>query len=212
MAYELPTISYNYCDLEPYVDGRTMEIHHLRHHRTYLDKLNSILERYPELKSRSLEEIVGDISQVPEEIRQDFRNFCGGHLNHSLLWQVIGPNGGGEPSGVLFDAICSKFNSFSSFRDEFTKVALSRFGSGWAWLCLDSKGSLEVVSTANQDSPIMMGLTPILGIDLWEHAYYLKYQNRRDEYIKAFWNVINWSKVGEIFELRRTAVVQTTRT
>jgi len=209
MKFELPSLPYAYDALEPYIDARTMEIHHTRHHAGYVTNLNKLLDGRDELASRTLEDIISDIRLVPDDIRQGVRNHGGGHLNHSLFWQIMGRNKGGEPSGPLGDAIRSSFTDFASFRELFSKTALSRFGSGWAWLCLDSADRLVVLSTPNQDSPIMQGHVPILGLDVWEHAYYLKYQNRRSDYIDAWWNVVNWEKVGELFVHRHEMVSQT---
>ncbi|WP_243290569.1 superoxide dismutase [Bacillus sp. FJAT-47783] len=194
MAFELPKLPYEYDALEPHIDKETMNIHHTKHHNTYVNNLNAALEGQEELLSKSVEEIVANLDAVPEEKRTAVRNNGGGHANHSLFWTVLSPNGGGEPSGELADAITTKFGSFESFKEEFTKAAATRFGSGWAWLVVNN-GELEVTSTPNQDSPLMEGKTPILGLDVWEHAYYLNYQNRRPDYISAFWNVVNWSEV-----------------
>jgi Fe-Mn family superoxide dismutase len=179
-----------------------MEIHHTKHHAGYVAKLNMLLEGRQELASMSLEDILSDISIIPEDIRQGVRNNGGGHSNHSLFWQIIGPGRGGEPSGQLLEAIGGHFGDFAKFRKEFTAIAMDRFGSGWAWLCLDKNANLTVLSTPNQDSPIMLGYRPIVGIDVWEHAYYLKYQNRRGDYIDAWWRVVNWEKVAEFYAHR----------
>jgi Fe-Mn family superoxide dismutase len=195
MAFELPKLAYAYDALEPHIDARTMEIHHSKHHNTYVTNLNAAVEKTPELAGKSLETMLGDLNAVPEGIRTVIRNHGGGTYNHNLFWEVMGPNAGGAPKGELAKAIDSSFTSFDAFKAEFEKAATTRFGSGWAWLVKKGSG-LAVVSTANQDSPLSDGLTPILTIDVWEHAYYLKYQNRRPEYITAFWNVINWDAVA----------------
>ncbi|PWW26571.1 Fe-Mn family superoxide dismutase [Cytobacillus oceanisediminis] len=194
MAFELPQLPYAYDALEPNIDKETMNIHHTKHHNTYVTNLNNALEGNEELLSKTVEEVVSNLDAVPEAVRTAVRNNGGGHANHSLFWQVISPNGGGEPTGELADAINSKFGSYDSFKEEFAKAATTRFGSGWAWLVVNN-GQLEVTSTPNQDSPLMEGKTPILGLDVWEHAYYLNYQNRRPEYINSFWNIVNWDEV-----------------
>ncbi|MDQ0213884.1 Fe-Mn family superoxide dismutase [Oikeobacillus pervagus] len=194
MAFELPKLPYAYDALEPHFDKETMEIHHTKHHNTYVTNLNNALEGNEELLSKSVEEVIANLDAVPEASRTAVRNNGGGHANHSLFWQILSPNGGGEPTGELAEAINKKFGSFESFKEEFKKAAASRFGSGWAWLIVNN-GELEITSTPNQDSPLMEGKTPILGLDVWEHAYYLKYQNRRPDYIGAFWNVVNWEEV-----------------
>ncbi|WP_338451620.1 superoxide dismutase [Niallia oryzisoli] len=199
MAFELPQLPYAYDALEPHIDKETMNIHHTKHHNTYVTNLNNALEGNTELLSKSVEEVISNLDAVPEAARTAVRNNGGGHANHSLFWQILSPNGGGEPTGALADAINSKFGSYESFKDEFAKAATTRFGSGWAWLVVNN-GSLEVTSTPNQDSPLMEGKTPLLGLDVWEHAYYLKYQNRRPEYINAFFNVINWEEVTKRYE------------
>ncbi len=196
MAFELPQLPYAYDALEPHIDKETMNIHHTKHHNTYVTNLNNALEGNEELLSKTVEEVISNFDAVPESARTAVRNNGGGHANHSLFWQVISPNGGGEPTGELAEAINSKFGGFEGFKEEFTKAATTRFGSGWAWLVVNN-GELEVTSTPNQDSPLMEGKTPILGLDVWEHAYYLNYQNRRPEYIGAFWNVVNWEEVGK---------------
>lgn len=194
MAFELPQLPYAYDALEPNIDKETMNIHHTKHHNTYVTNLNNALEGNEELLSKTVEEVVSNLDAVPEAVRTAVRNNGGGHANHSLFWQVISPNGGGEPTGELADAINSKFGSYDSFKEEFAKAATTRFGSGWAWLVVNN-GQLEVTSTPNQDSPLMEGKNPILGLDVWEHAYYLNYQNRRPEYINSFWNIVNWDEV-----------------
>ncbi|GIP57851.1 superoxide dismutase [Paenibacillus woosongensis] len=200
MAHQLPALPYPNNALEPHIDEQTMMIHHDRHHNTYVTNLNAALESAPELQSKSLEDLIADLDSVPESIRTAVRNNGGGHANHSLFWETIGPNGGGQPSGKLADAINNELGGFDKFKEDFTKAATTRFGSGWAFLAVDKDGKLTVYSLPNQDSPIMEGKTPILGLDVWEHAYYLKYQNKRPDYIAAFFNVINWSEVEKRYE------------
>lgn len=200
MAHQLPALPYANNALEPHIDALTMEIHHDRHHNTYVTNLNAALESAPELQSKSVEELIADLDSVPEAIRTAVRNNGGGHANHSLFWQIIGPNGGGQPSGKLADAIANELGGFDKFKEDFAKAATTRFGSGWAFLAVDANGKLSVYSLPNQDSPIMEGKTPILGLDVWEHAYYLNYQNKRPDYIAAFFNVINWSEVEKRYE------------
>lgn len=199
MAFELPKLGYAYDALEPHIDARTMEIHHTKHHQTYITNLNGAVDKTPELAGKSLVELVSDLNAVPEAVRGVVRNHGGGTINHNLFWEVMGPKAGGAPTGELAKAIDASFNSFDAFKDEFTKAAIGRFGSGWAWLVKKGSG-LAVVSTANQDTPFSDGQTPILGIDVWEHAYYLNYQNRRADYVTAFWNVINWDAVAEKYK------------
>lgn len=199
MAHELPDLPYDHDALEPHVDAETMRIHHSKHHQGYVNNLNAALEKHPELADKSLEELLGDLASVPEDIRTAVRNNGGGHANHSLFWPCMAPGSGGTPSGELADAIDSAFGSFDAFVETFSKAAATRFGSGWAWLCVDGGGGLVVTSTANQDNPVSEGLKPILGLDVWEHAYYLNYQNRRPDYVKAWWNVVNWEQVSENF-------------
>lgn len=196
MAFELPQLPYAYDALEPHIDKETMNIHHTKHHNTYVTNLNNALEGNEELLSKSVEEVVANLDAVPEAARTAVRNNGGGHANHSLFWTILSPNGGGAPTGDLASAIDAKFGSLDNFKAEFTKAATTRFGSGWAWLVVNN-GELEVTSTPNQDSPLMEGKTPILGLDVWEHAYYLNYQNRRPDYIGAFWNVVNWDEVSK---------------
>lgn len=200
MAHQLPPLPYPNNALEPYIDETTMMIHHDRHHNTYVTNLNAALEGHPELQSKSVEELIADLDSVPESIRTAVRNNGGGHANHSLFWETIGPNAGGTPTGALAAAIDSELGGFEKFKEEFSKAAATRFGSGWAWLVVDKNKKLKVYSLPNQDSPIMQGDTPILGLDVWEHAYYLKYQNKRPDYIAAFWNVVNWAEVGKRYE------------
>jgi Fe-Mn family superoxide dismutase len=199
MAFQLPALPYPNNALEPHIDALTMEIHHDRHHNTYVTNLNAALEKAPELQDKSLDELLTDLNAVPEAIRTAVRNNGGGHANHTLFWEVIGPNGGGAPAGALAAAIDSELGGFDKFKEDFAAAATTRFGSGWAWLVVKD-GKLAVTSTPNQDNPISEGATPILGLDVWEHAYYLNYQNKRPEYIKAFWNVVNWEEVGKRYE------------
>ncbi len=195
MAYSLPPLSYAYNALEPHIDARTMEIHHTKHHQAYINNVNNALKGKADLENKSVEDLISNLNAVPEDIRNVVRNNGGGHANHSLFWTVIGPNAGGSPKGRVAEAIVAAFGSFDLFKEKFAQAATTRFGSGWAWLSLTKEGKLEVSSTANQDSPIMEGKFPLLGIDVWEHAYYLHYQNRRPDYIAAFWNVVNWAEV-----------------
>ncbi|MFE8703171.1 superoxide dismutase SodA [Cytobacillus sp. FJAT-54145] len=196
MAFELPQLPYAYDALEPHIDKETMNIHHTKHHNTYVTNLNNALEGNEELLSKTVEEVVANLDAVPEAVRTAVRNNGGGHANHALFWSILSPNGGGEPTGELAEAINSKFGSYASFKEEFAKAATTRFGSGWAWLVVNN-GELEVTSTPNQDTPLMEGKTPVLGLDVWEHAYYLNYQNRRPDYINSFWNVVNWDEVSK---------------
>lgn len=198
MAFQLPPLPYAFDALEPHIDARTMEIHHGKHHATYVTNLNAALEKYPNLQNKSIEALLREINSVPEEIRTAVRNNGGGHMNHAMFWEIMAPNAGGEPTGALADAINQSFGSFAAFKDQFAKAGLGRFGSGWAWL-IKQDGKLVIESTANQDQPIMEGKIAIMGIDVWEHAYYLKYQNRRADYIAAWWNVVNWNEVARRF-------------
>lgn len=198
MAFELPQLPYAYEALEPHIDKETMNIHHTKHHNAYVTNLNNALAGNEELLSKTVEEVVSNLDAVPEAARTAVRNNGGGHANHSLFWQILSANGGGEPTGELADALNSKFGNLEKFKEEFAKAATTRFGSGWAWLVVNN-GELEVTSTPNQDSPLMEGKTPVLGLDVWEHAYYLNYQNRRPDYINSFWNVVNWDAVAERF-------------
>jgi Fe-Mn family superoxide dismutase len=200
MLYKLPGLKYPYDALEPYIDARTMEIHYSKHHQAYIDKVNKALEGHPDLAEKSIEALISDLDAVPDDIKTAVRNNGGGHANHSLFWSVIGPDKGGKPDGKLADAIDRDFGSFDSFMERFADAAATRFGSGWAWLVKDNAGKLQVLSTPNQDSPLMDGKLPLLGLDVWEHAYYLKYQNRRPEYIAAFWNIVDWEQVARNFE------------
>ena len=199
MAYKLPSLPYDFDALEPQIDKRTMEIHHGKHHQGYTNKVNAALEGH-KFADMPIEEVLSKITEIPEDIRQGVINNGGGYANHKLFWTILSPEGGGEPTGKLADEIESEFGSFKKFKEEFSSTAGSQFGSGWGWLCVDSSGDLKVISTPNQDSPLMNGLTPILGVDVWEHAYYLHYQNRRPDYLSAFWNIVNWDKVSELYE------------
>lgn len=200
MPFSLPPLPYPYDALEPYIDKLTMEIHHTKHHAAYVNNLNKALESAPELANKSLEELLANnCAIVPEKIRTAVRNHGGGHINHSFFWEIMGPKAGGQPTGKIAQAITQTFGSFEKFKEKFTEAALGRFGSGWAWLVLTPDKKLEVYSTANQDSPLMEGKIPILGIDVWEHAYYLKYQYRRADYVQAWWNVVNWAAVEKRF-------------
>lgn len=196
MAFQLPALPYAFDALEPHIDKKTMEIHHGKHHQTYVNGLNAALEAHPDLQAKSVEELLAGINSLPEGIRTAVRNHGGGHANHSMFWTVMGPNAGGAPTGAIADALTSTFGSFDKFKEEFAKAATGRFGSGWAWLN-DVGGKLTIESTANQDSPIMDGKKVIFGLDVWEHAYYLNYQNRRPDYIGAWWNVINWAEINK---------------
>jgi superoxide dismutase, Fe-Mn family len=198
MAHELPPLPYDYNALEPHIDEQTMRIHHDKHHAAYVNNLNAALEKHPDLQQKSIEDLVKGINSVPEDIRTAVRNNGGGHVNHTMFWEIMGPGKGGQPTGPIGDAIKSSFGAFDTFKEQFTKAATTRFGSGWAWL-IDAGGKLAIESTANQDSPLMEGKKPLLGLDVWEHAYYLKYQNRRPDYIGAWWNVVNWDAVNKRF-------------
>ena len=195
MAFTLPALPYAYDALTPYIDEETMHLHHEKHHNTYITNVNAALEKHPELAEKTIEELLADLNSVPEDIRTAVRNNGGGHANHSLFWTVLAPNAGGEPTGAVKDGIEEAFGSFDAMKEKFTAAAVGRFGSGWAWLVV-SDGKLEITSTPNQGSPISEGKTPILGLDVWEHAYYLNYKNVRPEYIKAFWNLVNWDEVN----------------
>lgn len=199
MAFELPELPYAYDALEPHIDKETMNIHHTKHHNTYVTKLNDAVAGKSDLESKSVEDLVANLEAVPEEIRTAVRNNGGGHANHSFFWKTLSPDGGGAPTGELADAISAEFGSFDKFKEDFAAAAAGRFGSGWAWLVLNN-GKLEITSTPNQDSPLSEGKTPILGLDVWEHAYYLKYQNKRPDYIAAFWNVVSWSAVNDLYK------------
>jgi len=199
MKFELPDLPYGYTALEPHIDALTMEIHHTKHHQTYVNNLNAALEKHPELQDKSLDELVKNLNAIPEDIRTAVRNNGGGHYNHSIFWMVMSPDGGGEPKGDLAKAITHAYGDFATFKETFSQAAITRFGSGWAWLGLKG-GKLVVISLPNQDAPLMEGLIPLLGLDVWEHAYYLKYQNRRPEYVSNWWNVVNWEEVARRYE------------
>jgi Fe-Mn family superoxide dismutase len=200
MAHVLPALAYANNALEPHIDEMTMMIHHDRHHNAYVTNLNAALEGHADLQALSIEDLISDLNRLPEGIRNAVRNNGGGHANHTLFWEVIGPNGGGAPTGALAAAIDAELGGFDKFKEDFAKAGVTRFGSGWAWLSVTPEGKLVVSSTPNQDSPIMEGNTPVLGMDVWEHAYYLNYQNKRPDYIAAFWNVVNWAEVGRKYE------------
>ena len=199
MAFEVPPLPYDYTALEPHIDEATMHFHHDNHHATYVANLNKALENYPDLAAKSIETLMVELNDLPEAVRNAVRNNGGGHANHTLFWEIMGPNAGGEPDGDLGAAISATFGSFADFKEKFKNAGLTRFGSGWAWLVVNKEGGLEVTSTPNQDSPITDGKTPILGLDVWEHAYYLKYQFKRAGYIDTWWNVVNWAKVAELY-------------
>ena len=200
MPFELPKLPYSYDALEPYIDARTMEIHHSKHHNAYVTNLNSTLKDYPELSSKSLDAILSNLNDIPVPIKAVVTNNAGGHFNHSLFWPLLKKNGKKEPEGKLKSAIKEKFNSLESFKEEFTKAAMGRFGSGWAWLSFDKQVGLVIHSTANQDTPLADNLKPLLGLDVWEHAYYLLYQNKKADYISAWWNVVNWQEIEESYQ------------
>jgi len=199
MAFTLPPLPYDYAALEPHIDTQTMQIHHDKHHAAYVNNLNAALESHPNVASQSIEDILRNINDVPEAARQAVINNGGGHANHTLFWEIMGPNGGGEPTGALAEAINKAFGSFADLKAKVNDAGVKRFGSGWSWLVVDKSGNLQVISTANQDSPLMQGNTPILGVDVWEHAYYLKYQNLRPKYLEAWWNTVNWAEVAKRF-------------
>ena len=202
MAFALPPLPYDYAALEPHIDARTMEIHHTKHHQAYVNNLNAALEKAPDFQQKSLDDIIANVSKVPEAVRTAVRNNAGGHWNHSMFWLIMSPKGGGDPSGNLGDAVAKSFGDVAKLKEQFNAAAASRFGSGWAWLVADGSGALKIESTPNQDNPAMDGRYPILGLDVWEHAYYLKYQNRRADYISAWWNVVNWPEVAKRYEAR----------
>lgn len=202
MAFELPKLPYGFDALEPHIDAKTMEIHHDKHHGAYVTNLNAAIDKHPELKSWSVEDLMSKINSVPEDIRTAVRNNGGGHINHTMFWQIMAPNAGGEPTGDLADAIKKTFGDLTKFKEELNKAGMGRFGSGWAWLLLKD-GKLTVESTANQDSPLMEGKLPVMGVDVWEHAYYLKYQNKRADYLAAWWNVVNWPEVAKRYKMMR---------
>lgn len=197
MPHQLPALPYDFGALEPHIDAQTMQIHHGKHHQAYVTNLNAALDKHPELHEKSLDDLMRGLSALPEDIRTTVRNNGGGHWNHSLFWKLMAPNAGGAPTGVVADAINSSFGSFDTFKEQFAAAGMGRFGSGWAWL-ISSGSKLEIVSTPNQDNPLMDGKRAVLGVDVWEHAYYLKYQNRRAEYLAAWWNVVNWAEVGQL--------------
>jgi Fe-Mn family superoxide dismutase len=198
VAHELPPLPYDYTALEPHIDEQTMRIHHDKHHATYVNNLNAALEKHPDLQQKSIEDLLRGINSVPEDIRTAVRNNGGGHANHTIFWELMAPGGSAEPKGAIGDAIKAAFGGVDQFKEQFAKAGVGRFGSGWAWL-IDAGGKLVIESSANQDSPLMEGKKPILGLDVWEHAYYLKYQNRRPDYIAAWWNVVNWDAVNKQF-------------
>ena len=205
MAHELPPLPYDYAALEPHIDEKTMHLHHDMHHAAYVKNLNAALEKYPDLQSKSAEELLRNLNAIPEEIRAAVRNNGGGHVNHSMFWKIMKPKGGGEPSGKIADVIKKTFGSFKDFQTKFNDAGTKQFGSGWVWLAAKATGEVQVVSTPNQDTPISQGLFPIMGNDVWEHAYYLKYNNRRPEYLQAWWNVVNWEEVNKRLESLKTA-------
>ncbi len=196
MAHSLPPLPYAFNALEPHIDARTMEIHHGKHHQAYVTNLNAALDKHPELHSKTIEDLLKGINSVPEDIRTPVRNNGGGHANHTMFWEIMGPNGGGAPTGAVADAFNASFGGFDKLKEEFKKAAIGRFGSGWAWV-IDNGGKLVVESSANQDSPLMEGKKIVFGIDVWEHAYYLNYQNRRPDYVDAWWNVVNWDAINK---------------
>jgi Fe-Mn family superoxide dismutase len=199
MAFEVPSLPYDFAALEPHIDAQTMEIHHDRHHLAYVTNLNAAVAKHPELATKSIEELLGDLDAIPEDIRTAVRNHGGGHYNHSLFWEIMGPGGGGEPTGPVGGAINSAFGDFATFKDTLTKAAVGQFGSGWGWLVKGGSSELSIVARPNQDTPLSEGLTPLLGVDVWEHAYYLKYQNKRPDYVGAWFNTINWDAVNKRF-------------
>jgi superoxide dismutase, Fe-Mn family len=199
MAYELPPLSYPFNALEPHIDAKTMEIHHDKHHQAYITNANNALKDHPDLAAKPVDELIANLSQVPESIRTVVRNNAGGHSNHSFFWKIMAPNAGGAPKGKLAEAITATFGSVDAFKEKFQAAGAGRFGSGWAWLVVNKEGKLEITSTPNQDSPIMEGLKPVIGIDVWEHSYYLLYQNKRPDYLKAWWNVVNWDQAEKNF-------------
>lgn len=205
MAFEVPPLPYDYNALEPYIDTQTMQLHHDKHHAAYVNNLNAALQNQAQLASWTVEDLVRRINDVPESIRTAVRNNAGGHINHSMFWQIMKPSGGGAPTGELATAIQQTFGSFDQFKSAFNDAGVKRFGSGWAWLVLDRSGKLQVISTANQDSPLMDGMYPVMGNDVWEHAYYLKYQNRRPDYLAAWWNVVNWDEIARRYQQGRSS-------
>ncbi|MBD2092737.1 superoxide dismutase [Microcoleus sp. FACHB-1515] len=205
MAQTLAPLPYDYAALEPYIDAQTMQLHHDKHHAAYVNNLNAALEKYSELQGRSAEDLIRDFNQIPEDVRGAVRNNGGGHVNHTMFWQIMAPNAGGEPTGAIAQVISETFGDFNNFKQRFNDAGLKQFGSGWAWLVLDQDGKFQVTATPNQDSPITAGQKPIMGNDVWEHAYYLKYQNRRADYLNAWWNVVNWEEVNRRLEQARAA-------
>ncbi|MBD1808688.1 superoxide dismutase [Microcoleus sp. FACHB-SPT15] len=199
-TFQLPPLPYDYNALEPHIDAATMQFHHDRHHAAYVKNLNDAVNKYPELKSKSVEQLISDLNSIPEDIRTTIRNNGGGHVNHTMFWEIMSPNGGGEPTGAIATAIKANFGSFDEFKKQFNDAGAKRFGSGWAWLVRTQDGKLAVTSTPNQDSPLMEGSFPIMGNDVWEHAYYLKYQNKRADYLTAWWNVVKWNEVNKRLE------------
>jgi Fe-Mn family superoxide dismutase len=199
MAFALPPLPYDFSALEPHIDAQTMEIHHDRHHQAYINNLNAAIEKHPELGSKSIEELLSDLAAIPEDIRTVVRNNGGGHYNHSMFWEIMGPGAGGEPTGAVGAAISSAFGDYATFKETLTKAAVGQFGSGWGWLVKDASGKLSIFGRPNQDTPLSEGLTPVLGVDVWEHAYYLKYQNKRPDYVTAWFNTINWEAVNKRF-------------
>jgi Fe-Mn family superoxide dismutase len=199
MAFALPPLPYDFSALEPHIDAQTMEIHHDRHHQAYINNLNAAIEKHPELGSKSIEELLSDLAAIPEDIRTVVRNNGGGHYNHSMFWEIMGPGAGGEPTGAVGAAISSAFGDYATFKETLTKAAVGQFGSGWGWLVKDASGKLSILGRPNQDTPLSEGLTPVLGVDVWEHAYYLKYQNKRPDYVTAWFNTINWEAVNKRF-------------
>jgi Fe-Mn family superoxide dismutase len=199
MAYELPPLPYPFNALEPHIDAKTMEIHHDKHHQAYITNANKALEGHPDLAALPVDELLADLNKIPESIRTVLRNNAGGHSNHTFFWKIMAPNAGGNPKGKLAEAISSTFGGFNQFKGELEKAGVGRFGSGWAWLVVNKEGQLQITSTANQDTPISEGLKPVIGVDVWEHAYYLLYQNRRPDYLKAWWNVVNWDQADKNF-------------
>jgi len=202
VAFELPPLPYDYAALEPYIDEATMKLHHDKHHQTYVTNLNGAVDKHPELGTKTPEELIKDLAAIPEDVRKVVQNSGGGHVNHTMFWEIMKPNGGGEPQGELAEAIKSAFGDFETFKKTFNETTAKQFGSGWGWLVYKG-GKLEILTTANQDNPLSHGLYPILGNDVWEHAYYLKYQNKRPDYLAAWWNTVNWEKIAERFETAR---------
>jgi superoxide dismutase, Fe-Mn family len=203
MAFSLPPLPYDYNALEPHIDEQTMRIHHDKHHQAYVNNLNAALESQPALQSKSVEALISDLDSIPEAVRMAVRNNGGGHANHTMFWEIMAPGGAKEPVGALATAISNSFKGFDSFKEQFGKAGVGRFGSGWVWLTMDKNGALTIESTPNQDTPLSAGKIVIMGNDVWEHAYYLKYQNRRPDYLAAWWNVVNWTEVGKRYDVRR---------